>query len=247
MTEQYTKNNINAPIGSRSVSSNTALNLDDDLVTVSTAAGPVSVTLPLANQIPGQTVTVKSNDSGSSGNAVTIQTVNSETIDGAATQSITADQGFITMQSDGSNWRITSSSSGGAVATTYRDIVYFGREWPENGSFLFFETRGYFSRGFSFEAQVIMVAPSDGQLLETVLYTTDPPGITDVSIFRPGTAPAVPYRTVTENILLPTVSTIFDFSGFPTTLVKGERFSIGMNPTAVPNIVSMAAVFEWDL
>lgn len=72
MTEQYEQNNINQPRGSRDVDVTGDLNLDDDLVVVTTAAAPVTVTLPTAEQIPGQAITVKANDAGASGNPVTV-------------------------------------------------------------------------------------------------------------------------------------------------------------------------------
>jgi hypothetical protein len=111
MVQQYQQNNINSPRGSRSVSTSGVLNFDDDLVVASTVAAPISLTLPIASQIPGEAITIKANDAGTTGNSVTIAAGPGQDIDGAASATLTTDQEFLTVESDGTNWRVVSSSS----------------------------------------------------------------------------------------------------------------------------------------
>jgi len=116
MVQQYNQNNINSPRGSRLFAADAALDLDNDLVVVTTAAGAVTLTLPTAIQIPGQEVSIKANDAGSTGNAVTLAALSGQNIDGAATTSLTTDQESVCLKSDGSNWRVVCGGSGGGGA-----------------------------------------------------------------------------------------------------------------------------------
>lgn len=128
MTDQYQESNINQPRGSRDVAVSGDLNLDDDLVVVSTVGGPVTLTLPTAETVPGLTITVKTNDSGTSGNPVTVATQPGETIDGAASASLTTDQESLTVQSDGQDWRqVAGGSGGGGGGSDF--YVPFGDVW----------------------------------------------------------------------------------------------------------------------
>ena len=113
MVQQYTQNNINSPRGSRLYSADASLDLDSDMVVVTTAGGPVTITLPTAPQIPGQEVTIKADDAGSTGNAVTIAALAGQNIDGTATITLTADQESACLKSDGSNWRRVCGGAGG--------------------------------------------------------------------------------------------------------------------------------------
>jgi len=115
MVQQYNQNSINSPRGSRLFAADAALDLDSDMVVVTTAAGPVTLTLPTAPQIPGQELTIKANDAGSTGNAVTIAALAGQNIDGAATTSLTADQESVCLKSDGANWRAVCAGSGGGA------------------------------------------------------------------------------------------------------------------------------------
>jgi hypothetical protein len=112
MVQQFNQNNINSPRGSVLFDADATLDLDDDLVVVTTAAGPVTLTLPTASQIPGQEIKIKANDAGSTGNAVTIAAAAGENIDGNASTTLTTDQGSICLKSDGSNWRLTCTGDG---------------------------------------------------------------------------------------------------------------------------------------
>jgi len=113
MVQQYNQNNINSPRGSRLFSADATLDLDSDMVVVTTAAGVVTLTLPTAIQIPGQEVTIKANDAGSTGNLVRIAALAGQNIDGAVSVALTADQESVCLKSDGSNWRRVCSEAGG--------------------------------------------------------------------------------------------------------------------------------------
>lgn len=123
MVQQYNQNNINAPRGSVLLSASAALDLDNDLVVVTTAAGPVTLTLPTALQIPGEEVKIKANDAGFTGNAVTIAALAGQNIDGAATISLTTDQESVCLKSDGANWRVVCGGGGGGGGAPVRAIL----------------------------------------------------------------------------------------------------------------------------
>lgn len=246
MTEQYSKSSINSPIGARDIRENTALNLDDNLVVVITDDSPVEVTMPPANTIPGHLITIKANDAGTSGNPVTIVPLSGENIDGSSSESLVADEEFLVLQSDGSNWRVVGRNTTAAPSTA-RDYKDFGLNFSVTGSRAFLETRGYFTRTFSFEPEVIMIAPSTGRLLKINLYANDTPGITEFSLFRPGISIPNPYATVQHDISSAGMSQIFDFSGLTTELLEGQRFSIGIQCAATAGIIAVTATLEWDL
>ena len=113
MTQQFTQNNINSPRGSQLFSADAVLTLDSDMVVVTTAAGPVALTLPTAPQIPGQELAIKADDAGTTGNAVTLIAVPGQNIDGAASITLTTDQESVCLKSDGSNWRRVCGGDGG--------------------------------------------------------------------------------------------------------------------------------------
>lgn len=70
-----------------------------------TATGAVTVTMPaIASCPPGRRYIIKDTGSNANTNNITIATPSSETIDGAATLAITADDGVATLLNDGSNW-----------------------------------------------------------------------------------------------------------------------------------------------
>ena len=123
MTEQYQQNNVNVPRGSRLLTEDTALNLDDDLVVASTAADPITLTLPRAQQIPGQEIKFKADDAGSTGNPVTIAALPGEDIDGAPSVDLTADQESICLKSDGQNWRQVCGGAGGGATCCAPQLI----------------------------------------------------------------------------------------------------------------------------
>ena len=131
MVQQYNQNNINAPRGSNLFSADATLDLDSDMVVVTTADGAVTLTLPAAPQIPGQEVVVKANDAGSTGNAVTLAALPGQNIDGAATIDLTEDQESVCLKSDGSNWRRVCSGAGGGGSCCSPTYIWDG-VWDGN-------------------------------------------------------------------------------------------------------------------
>ena len=109
MTDQFGKNNINLPRGSRLYNEDAQLNLDDDLVTIDTADA-ITLTLPDATQIPGQEITFKAGDAITT---VTIAGLGTQTIDGLATVTLTSAQESLCLKSDGDNWRQVCAGGGG--------------------------------------------------------------------------------------------------------------------------------------
>lgn len=75
------------------------------LVKFDATAGAFTATLPSASVNPGMVVRVDKVDS--SGNAITIATTSSQTINGASTLSLTTQWLIKTLVSDGSNWVVT--------------------------------------------------------------------------------------------------------------------------------------------
>ena len=71
------------------------------------ASGATGVTLRDASEIPGRIITVK--QLAASGTC-TVGTVSSQTIDGAATYSLSAQYKYVTVHSDGSNWFVVASN-----------------------------------------------------------------------------------------------------------------------------------------
>jgi hypothetical protein len=82
-----------------SISANTTL---DGTYTHVFASGTITITLPTAVGISGRTYWIKRTGTGT----ITINTTSSQTIDGAASLSITAQYDSYTLVSDGSNWFI---------------------------------------------------------------------------------------------------------------------------------------------
>lgn len=114
MTEQYAATNINVPRGSRSVFTNTQLTFDDELVVI--VAGAPTLTLPDARQIPSWGVMVKS--------IVGLGAVDGllgQTIDGAGIFTFSSPQEALVVRSDGANWVIEDSGSGGGAALEVED------------------------------------------------------------------------------------------------------------------------------
>ena len=110
MTAQSQQNSITSEMGSRTLSADTLLNLDDDLVVIS--AGSPTLTLPDARQIPGKEISVKS-EPGTG----TLDTILGQTIDTAPTFSFSNPLEGLILQSDGANWQIVGSDGQGAAVT----------------------------------------------------------------------------------------------------------------------------------
>lgn len=88
----------------RRITASEALSKSDYTVLVDAVGGAVTVTLPAASSVNGQTYIIKKIDA--SGNAVTIDAAGAETIDGAATKATTTQWASYSIQSDGTRWFI---------------------------------------------------------------------------------------------------------------------------------------------
>ena len=75
------------------------------LYRVDTTGGAVTLTLDSDDAVAGREITVKDTGNGGTNN-VTIATEGAETIDGAATQTISTNYGYMRLCSDGTNWDI---------------------------------------------------------------------------------------------------------------------------------------------
>jgi len=75
------------------------------LYRVDTTGGAVTLTLDTDDVVAGREITIKDTGNGGTNN-VTIATEGAETIDGAATQTISANYGYMRLCSDGTNWDI---------------------------------------------------------------------------------------------------------------------------------------------
>jgi hypothetical protein len=78
--------------------------IPQDFVSADTSAGGFTVTLPPANQNINRVIGVKKISSDA--NAVTISPTGADTIDGAASQSITIQWNSISLLSNGTGWYI---------------------------------------------------------------------------------------------------------------------------------------------
>lgn len=76
----------------------------DLTVAMTTGVGSKMVTLPTAADNVGRRITIKKVDAGAG--SVVVDGEAAETIDGAATYTVTAQYAFVTVQSDGFNWMI---------------------------------------------------------------------------------------------------------------------------------------------
>jgi hypothetical protein len=76
----------------------------DGTILGSASAGAITLTLPDATKVNGRTYVIKKFDT--TANTVTINTVSSQTIDGVATNVLSAAYAKVKLQSDGANWWI---------------------------------------------------------------------------------------------------------------------------------------------
>jgi len=91
-----------------SVSSNTILTDAHSLVLVNAGGSDRTISLPTAAGITGRIYTIKKTDN--SNGRVIVDGRNSETIDGVVTFNLNTQWKYLTIQSDGSNWMITSQN-----------------------------------------------------------------------------------------------------------------------------------------
>lgn len=93
--------------GRRTVSGTVSLTATDEDVFVTTASVAATLTLPLASEFVGRTLTIADDSGNASVNNVTINRAGSDTIDGATSTVMTADWSVLTLKSNGSTgWRI---------------------------------------------------------------------------------------------------------------------------------------------
>lgn len=88
----------------RTITASATLSANDYTVLVNATGGAVTVTLPAASTVSGQTFHVKKIDA--TANAVTLDGSGTETIDGAATKSTTTQWASYSVQSNGTEWFI---------------------------------------------------------------------------------------------------------------------------------------------
>lgn len=80
----------------------------DYTVTGDATSGAFTITLPTAASVAGKIYVIKKTDS--SGNAVTVGTTSSQTIDGSTTYSLATQNKYVTVQSNGSNWIVIGNN-----------------------------------------------------------------------------------------------------------------------------------------
>jgi len=85
-----------------------AILTSDQIVTGDATSAAFTITLPTAVSKDGQTFTIKKIDA--SGNAVTVGTTSSQTIDGSTTYSLPTQYKYVTVVSDGANWIIVGGN-----------------------------------------------------------------------------------------------------------------------------------------
>lgn len=88
----------------KSVTSDTQLTDLDSVVLVNATSGAKTITLPDARTVSGKQLKIKKTDA--SGNAVTV----AGTIDGAVNYTLSAQNDYVALVSDGSNWYVVSNN-----------------------------------------------------------------------------------------------------------------------------------------
>jgi hypothetical protein len=91
----------------RTVRAATTASESDWLILADATGGAFSVTLPVAARAPGMVVSIKRTNGAA--NAVTIARTASDTIDGAASISLSAQYASRTLVSDGESWHVIAS------------------------------------------------------------------------------------------------------------------------------------------
>lgn len=92
----------------RSVSADATLTDLDSVVLVDATSGAKTITLPGAASVSGKQLKVKKTDA--SANAVTVAPASGQKIDGAASYSLSAQNKYCCLVSDGTNWFIVSNN-----------------------------------------------------------------------------------------------------------------------------------------
>ena len=89
-------------MGLRALTASDTAKLTDGLLTCDATSGAITVTLPKAKKMRGQTLHAIKTDAGA--NALTLDGDGSETINGAATQNTTTQWDMLSVVSDGTQW-----------------------------------------------------------------------------------------------------------------------------------------------
>lgn len=100
---------------------------NDEFIKADATSGAFNITLPTAIGRQGQTYTIKKVDA--TANVVTVNTTASQTVDGAATYLLDANNKWVTVTSDNANWLIKAASAtagggGAAPSAPYQQVVY---------------------------------------------------------------------------------------------------------------------------
>lgn len=109
-------------IKTTNVSADYTITSDDYLIRVTSTAAARTITLPTAAGIAGRVYEIKDTSGGAGTNNITIDADGTETIDGAATATISAHYGSIKLASNGTNWDLINNTQnhndGGSIPTT---------------------------------------------------------------------------------------------------------------------------------
>ena len=104
MSLQDTFNNVKTINASSATQNYTALPTDDIIMTITGASGkPVNITLPDAVKNKGKLLLIKMITDG--GADTVVSGSGTQTIDGSASATLTANTSYLYIFSDGSNWR----------------------------------------------------------------------------------------------------------------------------------------------
>ena len=80
----------------------------DEIILANATSASITITLPKAVGLTGQTYTIKRINSG--GNDVTVGTTSSQTIDGITTYALSAQYKYVKVASDGAHWIIIGNN-----------------------------------------------------------------------------------------------------------------------------------------
>lgn len=148
-----------------------------------------TATLPTAVGVSGKTYIIKRIDQ-TLGNAVTIATTSSQTIDGATTRKLMTQYEQFTLVSDGANWQIQShtypsqSVSYTITATGLGTLASVKTYWKREGDCCF--VRGSFTSGTSTATPVKLGLPN-GLTMDSTKTATDGAELVGNLAFSPGT------------------------------------------------------------
>lgn len=130
MTVQYLPTNVNNPKSPLTVTADTTLDPDDNLVVVDTsgAGSAITLTLPDATTVPGIEVSVKLADATQ--NCI-VQGALGQTIDGAGSVTLEIAQQTLNVKSDGAAWQnISNGQAAGGTTLDWKDAVRVATTGP---------------------------------------------------------------------------------------------------------------------